>query len=137
MAPAIHDAVERLGPDPDPAVVLATWAEDPSWRYLHPDIEWDVSATGSVGATARGPREFMRFWAEWAEAWKSYVYRIVEYRDLNGWVLTPVEVQARGPGDIPLEMRLFQIWKVRDTKIAVVRFFLSESEALEAAGLRE
>jgi ketosteroid isomerase-like protein len=34
-------------------------------------------------------------------------------------------------------MRTFQIFRVRDGKIAAMRAFLSEQQALEAAGLRE
>ena len=48
-----------------------------------------------------------------------------------------VDIEARGPKGIPLEMRLFQIWKVRDSKVAGFRAFLNESEALEAAGLSD
>lgn len=136
VAPVIHAAVEVFEPDPDPDVVLAHWAEDPSWRYAHPDIEWDVSAPG-VASTLKGAREVALWWADWTQAWKSYVYRTIEYRDLGVWVLTPTDVQATGPGDIAVEMRIFQIWKVRDGKIAACRVFLSEAEALEAAGPTE
>jgi hypothetical protein len=132
----IHAAVEEFGPDPDPAVVLAFWAEDPSWRYAGPDIEWDVSAPG-FASTVKGARQVALWWADWTQAWKSYLYRTIEYRDLGDWVLTRADVQATGPGDIPVEMRIFQIWKVRAGKVAACRLFLSESEALEAAGLSE
>ena len=128
---AIRAMVDRLGPDPDAERVLAVWADDPAYRYLHRDFEWDLRAGGALGATARGPSEVMRGWAQWVEDWKSYAYRIVEYRDLGAWVLTPTMIQARGPADTPLEMRVFQTWKVRDGKIAVLRAFLGEREALE------
>ena len=34
-------------------------------------------------------------------------------------------------------MRAFQVWQVRDGKVAVMRALLTEAEALEAVGLRE
>jgi ketosteroid isomerase-like protein len=134
--PFMREGVERLGPDFQPDAVLASWAEDPAFQHLHPDIEWDARATG-LSATARGPRAFALWWADWVEAWESYVYRVLEYRDLGDWVLVCAEVQARGRGGIAVEMRTFQLYEVRDGKVAVYRVFLSEQEALEAAGRLE
>jgi hypothetical protein len=137
VVPVIREMVERLGPDPQPDAVLAEWGEDPGYQNLHPEFELDVSAAGAFGTVARGPREVMLSWAGWIEAWESYVYRTVEYRDIGDWVLQTVDVRARGRGDIPVEMRTFQVWQVRDGKVAVYRAFLSEQDALEAVGLSE
>jgi ketosteroid isomerase-like protein len=137
VIPEIRKAVERFGPDPQREAVLAVWADDPAMQHLHPDIEWDVSATGAFGSTAHGPTQLARWWAEWVEGWESYVYRMLDYRDLGEWVLTPADVQARGRGGIAVEMRVFHLWQVRNGKIAVMRAFLREDEALEAAGLSE
>ena len=137
IIPLLRAGVELVGPDPEPEAVLAFWAEDPGWRYVHPEIEWDVAATGPVGATASGPVEVARWWADWSETWESYVYRMVEYRDLGDWVLAPADVRAKGRGGIPVEMRTFQIFRVSDGKISTMRAFLSEQEALEAAGLSD
>jgi hypothetical protein len=114
VVPVIREMVERLGPDPQPDAVLAEWGEDPGYQNLHPEFELDVSAAGAFGTVARGPREVMLSWARWIEAWESYVYRTVEYRDIGDWVLQTVDVRARGRGDIPVEMRTFQVWQVRD-----------------------
>jgi hypothetical protein len=62
---------------------------------------------------------------------------MVEYRDLGDWVLAPTEIRARGAGGIPVEMRVFQLFGVRDGKVSALRAFLSEREALEAAGLSQ
>ena len=136
IIPVLSAAVERLGPEPEPATVLAVWADDPSWRHAHADIEWDVSATGAVGSSANGPVEVAAWWADWLDTRESYVYRVVEYRDLGEWVLAAADVSARGRNGIPVEMRIFQISSVRDGKIDACRAFLTEPEALEAAGLR-
>ena len=137
VMPAIRESLERFGPDPQPDVVLAQWANDPAFRHMHPEIEWDVTATGAFGTVARGPRELALWWADWVEAWESYVYRVREHRDLGDWVLTAADIRARGPGGIPLEMRTYELRQVRDGKVARYRVFLSEAEALEAAGLSE
>jgi ketosteroid isomerase-like protein len=137
LIPLIRAAVERVGPDPTPEAVMEVWGEDPGWRYLHADIEWDVSATGALGEATRGARDVAVWWAQWVEVWDSYVYRMGTYRDLGDWVLTPVEIEAHGRDGITVAMDIFNTWLVRDGKIAVQRSFLSEDEALEAVGLRE
>ena len=138
VMPRIREAVAYFGPEPDPAVVLAWWADDPGWRHVHADFEWDSSAVAGVGfSTVKGPREVALWWADWTEAWHSYVYRTVEYRDLGDWVLGQYDIEAQGPGEVPVEMKVFQLWKVREGKVAACRVFTSESEALEAAGLSE
>ncbi len=104
-------------------------------RDLHPDIEWET--TGAVGDVWRGHDGVARYWADWVEAWESYVYRVKEYRDLGSWVLTLADIKAVGRGGIPVEMRMFQIWQVRDGRVTVMRALPSEAEALEAVGLRE
>jgi hypothetical protein len=90
-----------------------------------------------MGDVFRGLYGVARYWADWAADWESYVYRVSEYRDLGRWVLTLADINAVGRDGVRVEMQSFQIWQVRDGKVAVVRTFLSEAEALEAAGLRE
>jgi ketosteroid isomerase-like protein len=133
----LSEAVDRLGPDPEPDDVLALWAEDPSFHHLYPEVVWEVAIGGPLDVKATGPTEILRWWAEWLELWESYVYRAAEYRDLGEWVLTSVDVRARGRDGIPVEMRTFEVRRVRDGKIVECRIFETERRALEAAGLRE
>jgi ketosteroid isomerase-like protein len=135
MVPGVREAVERLGSDPQTEAVVAAWTEDSALRHLHPEIEWDWSAM--TGPVLRGAKELHAGWTDWGQAWESYVFRAAEYRDLGDWVLARIEVQAQGREGIPLEMRTFELYRVRDGKVAVWRSFSSEREALEAAGLSE
>jgi hypothetical protein len=133
----MRDTVERLDPDPQPETVHALWAEDPFLRHLHPDIEWDTSATGAIGTVARGLEEVAHWWQGWVRAWESYAFRSTgEYRDLGEWVLAPVDVTAQGRGGIPVEVRVVETYRLRDGKIGAYRSFRSAQEALEAVGLR-
>jgi hypothetical protein len=131
MLPAIRSGLERLGPDPQPEAVLAVWAEDPGSRYMHPNIEWDPPEALGM-STAYGPLGVVGWWAEWVEVWQSYVYRILEYRDLGDWVMTPQHIRAVGRDGMPLEMKNAQLWQVRDGQVARVRVFFSEEETLDA-----
>ena len=119
----------------DRDAVAAAVAKETQGRYLHPDVEWTVAEP--MDDVFRGLYGVARYWADWAADWESYVYRVKDYRDLGDWVLTLADVKAVGRGGIRVEMRSFQIWQVRDGKVTVQRTFLSEAEALEAAGLRE
>jgi hypothetical protein len=135
VMPRIREAVGVFGPDPDPAVVEAWWAEDPGWRHVQGDIEWDTRAVPGVGTKIKGAKEVAAWWGDWTNAWESYVYRNREYRDLGGWVLCETRIEARGPSNVAVEMTVFQLWKVRDDKIAACRVFMSEADALESARL--
>ena len=136
LVPWMRELVERLGPDFPREAVLAYWAQDPALQHVHPDIEWDAPL-GGLSTLARGPREWTLWMADWLEMWESYMHSVVEYRDLGDWVLVPVDVRARGLTGVPVEMRVFQILQVRDSKVAVFRSFRTEQKALEAAGLAE
>jgi hypothetical protein len=136
LVPLIGEIVEQLGPDPQPDAILAFWAQDPSWRHVHPDIEWHASAAGE-GRVARGAIEVAGWWREGIEVWESYVFRPLEYRDLGDWVLAAVEAQARGREGIELELRVFELYQVRGGKIVAHVSSFSEREALEAVGLGE
>ena len=134
LVPWVRELVKRVGPDFQREAVLAYCAHDPALQHIHPDIEWDMPL-GGLSAVARGPREWALWMVDWLEIWESYVHCVVEYRDLGDWVLVPVDVRARGLTGVPVEMRAFQIYQVRDGKVAVLRVFRTERKALEAAGL--
>jgi uncharacterized protein len=121
----------------DGEAVAAAMARDPRGRHLHPEIEWDVSSAGAFGGVSHGYYELGAYWAGYVDLCESYVYRVREYRDLGDWVLTRADVWARTRGASTVEAQSFQLWRVRDGKVSVMRGFLSEDEALEALGLVE
>jgi ketosteroid isomerase-like protein len=137
VMPAIRAAVARFGPDPDPAVVLRWWADDPGWRHAHVELEWDTTSIPGLGTKVRGPAEISLWWRDWTEAWERYVYRTAEYRDLDRAVFTKTSVEAEAAGGLPVRMTVFQLWRVREGKVASCRVFMSEGEALEAAGFSD
>src|SRR2546429_9843613 len=128
MVPVIREFVEGVVDWSNTDAVVYAMANQPNARHLHPDVEWDTSGQGLLGV-AHGLYEVATGWREWVELWESYIYEMREYRDLGDWVLTINDARARGRGGIPVEMRSFQMWQVRDGKIVIVRTFLSEVEA--------
>ena len=92
----------------------------------------------AFGSKVKGPVEVARWWADWTEAWENYVYKTAEYRDMGDSVLTKTKFETRPlGGTMTVKTTVFQLWEVREEKVAACRVFLSESEALEAAGLSE
>ena len=137
IVPSVRELVARLGPAPEPDAVIAVRADDPAWRHHHPEAEWETVFGGPLDMKAAGPVEMHQTWVAWTEVWESYVYRVVEYRDLGEWVLTLIDVRGSGRNGIPVELRTFEIRSVRDGMIAVTKVFGSEREALQAARLSE
>jgi hypothetical protein len=131
VIPAMRAAVESLGPEPRPDATLAYHAQDPLLQNMHPDIEWEAGLPG-VG-TAHGVADLYRWWSEWLEVWESYTIRILDYRDLGDWVMTVNDIRARGRDGIALEIINFQLWQVRDGKVARVQIHFDERSALQAA----
>jgi hypothetical protein len=117
----------------DPEAVAAFVEADPGFSYMHPEIVIDAGALGAAPPVYRGRSEVVGFWQDWGGAWERYVYRVLEYRDLGDWVLTPIDLEGRGRDGIPVSMRVFQIWHVRDRKVDFLRVFPSEDEAVAAA----
>jgi ketosteroid isomerase-like protein len=129
----VREVLERFGPDPQADAVMGLLADDAGWRHYAPEIEWDMSATG-LGSVARGVRELALWWGLWAAAWSTHAYQVREYRDLGDWVLTIADVQATARGDHQVAMPFVQLWQVKDGKVIAMRAFLSEADALAAAG---
>jgi ketosteroid isomerase-like protein len=137
LVPELEEMVKLFGPESESSAILAHWADHPVWRHTHRDLEW-FSDAPLLARTARGPQEIIRWWAEWVEVWERYVFTTVELRDLGDWVLNVADVHARGRQGIDVEMRVFELARVRDGKIAVYYAgFRSEHAALKAVGLEE
>ena len=68
----IRGAVADFGANPDQATVLSWWQQDPSWRHVLSDAEWDTTAIPGVGTKVSGAVEVARWWGDWTDAWESY-----------------------------------------------------------------
>jgi ketosteroid isomerase-like protein len=72
-------------------------------------------------------------------AFEDYAYEVDRLTDLgSGAVLAVVTETGRGKGSgVPVERHFAALYTVIGGKITRITFFPSESDALEAAGLRE
>ena len=136
LAALIRERLDGIDLDDRTAVASAAARailEEPITRHLHPDVVWDLSGAGdAIFGEQRGLAAVAQYWVDWAGVWESYVYRVSEYRDLGGTVLTVADTRAHSREGMDLRMDVFQVWTVRDGKIASMRAFLTEQDALDA-----
>jgi ketosteroid isomerase-like protein len=74
----------------------------------------------------------------WPEQWDDYRIEILRMADHGDRVLVTTRQGGRGKqSGIQVEMEIMFVFTVRDAKIAEMKIFMREDQALEAAGLRE
>jgi ketosteroid isomerase-like protein len=111
----------------------------PGWlAFYTPDAELHDPADLPDAGVHRGHEE-LRKWAEQlnevAEDLRVEHERFIEAGE---FVVVTVRISAKGrEGGVLTEMNTFHVLEFSDGRISRVRFYLTEDEALEAAGLRE
>lgn len=109
------------------------------WLALYtPDVELHDVPDFPDAAVHRGHDE-LRKWAEQlmeiTEGLRVEHERFIEAGEV---VVVAVRISAKGrEGGVLTEMNTFQVLEFTDGKIWRARFYITEDEALEAAGLRE
>ena len=113
---------------------------DAALRRMHPDIEWQTPDTFPDAGTYRGREAVGKFWQTWRDTFRGFRLHLEECVPVGEhYVLATFRVSGEGTGSgIGVESpQVFQLGEVRDGQVIWVGMFLSESEALEAAGLSE
>ena len=103
------------------------------------DIEYFSRVVGLEGGSPYRGHDGIRSWWERLLAVSSdFRAEIEEVRDLGDVTVTRQRAFGHGRGsDVPMEQTQWNVTEWRDGKAVWGRVFLSETEALEAAGLRE
>jgi ketosteroid isomerase-like protein len=118
--------------------------------YLRGDIDEFLSRTapegelhsaiigGAEGNVYSGHQGLRNWYADTFETFSEVTIDVSEWRDLGDRVLLLGRLQALGrESGIKVESATGWLYTLRDGKIVKAEGFLSEAEALEAAGLRE
>jgi ketosteroid isomerase-like protein len=105
------------------------------------DCEWRPAYAGGglmEGAAFRGHEGLVEFIDLQADTWESIVGDPVEMRDLGDQVLVKVHLQAVGrTSGIAVDRITWNVFRLRDGKIAAGHVYTAEEEALEVVGLSE
>ena len=106
--------------------------------YFTADFEMNPYE-GAVGEERTFGRDSIRRNLErWASAWESLEVSAEEFVDAGDRVLVTVHHRGRGHGSgVEIEGLYFDVYTLREGKVARVDEFLNRADALKAAGLSE
>ena len=113
------------------------WSAIP--ELFDPDIEIDLSRNVFNPDVYHGHAGVERYVRAVEEVWDNFRVVPKEFIDAGDKVVTAVTLHGQGKGSgVDVEMELFNIWTLRDSRIVqIVGGYRDRSEALLAAGLRE
>jgi ketosteroid isomerase-like protein len=106
----------------------------------HPDVEWEVLDMFPDAETHHGREGLRAFFQTWMDTFRGFRVHLEKCEALDEHrVIAMVRVSGEGAGS-GVEVAsppFFQLFELRDGLLIRARMFQTESEALEAAGLRE
>jgi ketosteroid isomerase-like protein len=105
------------------------------YAQLPGDLELVIAPEMPDAGTYRG--EAARRWLDaWTQSFEQLTLEPVEFRDLGDKVMTEY-IQRGFPkgGATPLELRSWSVSTMRDGAVVRLELYLSQAEALEAAGI--
>jgi uncharacterized protein len=101
---------------------------------LDRDIEFSQPDDEPGGGTYHGHDGVIQAFARWTGAWDDYRVEVDELIDLGDDVLARTRHLGRGKDSrVEVEMKIFQLWTLRDDKVVRARMYYDEAEAREAA----
>jgi ketosteroid isomerase-like protein len=133
---AYHDEIARASREGlDPETTISKMAE-----FWDPEVEYDMSESPwlDIGGVYRGIGDCRQLWRQWFAAWESlqFEYELVEAGDR---VVVLLDSRTRGHStgiEVSVGRAAF-VTTFKDGLMVHNRFYMSHSEALEAAGLSE
>jgi uncharacterized protein len=102
------------------------------------DFELDMSARLLNPETYRGHEGIRRFYREVCEVWEEFRWEPLRFFEAADKVVVLLHSHGRGRGSgLEMARDAAMVWTVREDRAASVRFYIDQTEALEAAGLSE
>jgi SnoaL-like domain len=133
---AYHDEIARASHEGlDPEAMVSKMAE-----FWAPEVEYDMSESPAldIGGVYRGIAASRQLWRQWYAAWEAlqFEYELVDAGD-RVVVLIDLRMRGRSTGiEVPFGKHAF-VTTFRDGLMVHNKLYMSQSEALEAVGLRE
>jgi ketosteroid isomerase-like protein len=107
----------------------------------HEDVELRPALIGGgllEGTVYRRHEGVLEFLAMQAETWESVTVEPVDIRDLGVYLLVETRLRAVGRASgVELTQVTWNRFEIRNGKVASMRVFTEQEEALDAVGLRE
>ena len=136
LSRAYFDEIARSGQQGlDPRATVSKMAE-----FWAPEMEWDMSEAEApdIAGVYRGIEAGSQLWREWFAAWQTlqFEYELVDGGDR---VVALIDLRMRGRStgiEVSLGKHAF-VTTFKDGLMVHTKLYMSQSEALEAAGLSE
>jgi ketosteroid isomerase-like protein len=130
-----EDVLARASGEFDPDAAISRMAE-----LWDPEIELDASEAPAldVSGVYRGADAARRFWREWYAAWEAlrFEYELVDAGD-RVVMLLELRLRGRSTGIEVPSGKVAWVITFRNGLMVHLKFYMSQSEALEAVGMSE
>ena len=111
---------------------LETWA-----TYLADDIVWYPLEENAQNQPVSGKGPTVEFVRDWIEPWQAYTIEIHRMVDAGDALVMITTQTGRDESGTEVSIEMHGAARVRDGKFTELKWFLTEADALEAAGLSE
>jgi ketosteroid isomerase-like protein len=102
--------------------------------YYEPDVAFNPAEEPPI----HGRDAVIEYLQRWEEPWDDYEAEGEEFIDAGDCVVVTFHAKGRGKASgIEVDARSYQVYKLRNGKLARMDEYTDRREALEAAGLRE
>ena len=116
---------------------VATGDVEPYLEFLHPDISYAPATAATEGITYEGRERVRGYLTGIQETWKGLQCEPVEFREVGDCLVMVARWRASGRASgVALDSLLVVAHEIRDGKIAWLRAFTNETEAMRAAEAR-
>src|SRR4051794_18535715 len=100
---------------------------------LDPNIEFSQPEDEPGGGTYHGHAGVIEAFVKWTGAWEDYRVEVEELTDHGEGVLARTRHLGRGKDSgVEVDMRIFQLWTLRNGKVVRATMYYEEAEAREA-----
>lgn len=110
---------------------------EPDWETLDPEIEvydHDIPDAGVY----RGHSGFLKWLEDWGDPWESFSMEPERFVGAGDQVVVIFQMTAKGRGSgVEIKRRDGMVWTIREGRTVRLDYYNSDSQALEAAGVRE
>jgi len=108
---------------------------DAALSHFDRDVEWREPPHSPGSAVYRGHSGVVDSITAWARAWDEYRLELDELVEVGHGVLARCRQKVRGKASgIEVEQELFAAWTLKDGKVACMRMYHDEAEALADLG---
>ncbi len=111
--------------------------DHPFLSLWHPDCVLEELAEVPGAASYHGRSGVARYFEQIPELWDELTYTPAEIMDAPGGVLAITDIEGRSKAGVNAQLRVYQVFRLRDDLIAFVTVYANREPALKAVGLSE